>query len=281
VTAPWGAAGAPEVTVVIPTRDRWGLLAATLRSVLAQERVALEVVVVDDASATRPPTGLLDDARVRVLRGAGRGVACARNLGVEAAQAPWLAFVDDDDLWAPAKLRTQLDAAGGAGLVCAGVVHFDEAGPLHVVQPAPSAALRDALFAFNPVPGGCSNAIAATDAVRAAGGFDAGLSLLADWDLWLKLGERGAVASVPDVLVGYRVHAASMSSTRSDAVAELRRMQRAHAAALRREGRRFDARGLIDWSAEGRGDAATPAPRCARTSPRWRWRAIRARRPPW
>src|SRR5690349_9916448 len=98
----------PEVTVVVPTRDRHARLAATLAGVLRQRDVDLEVVVVDEASS--PPVGASADPRVRVLRhDEPQGVARARNAGLSAAQGAWVAFCDDDDLWGPEKLRRQLD----------------------------------------------------------------------------------------------------------------------------------------------------------------------------
>src|SRR5687767_3711622 len=85
----------PEVTVVIPTRDRWELLARRgLRSALGQEEVRLEVVVVDDGSAEPAPASILRDERIRVVRHeASRGVPAARNRGITEASAPWTAFL--------------------------------------------------------------------------------------------------------------------------------------------------------------------------------------------
>jgi glycosyltransferase involved in cell wall biosynthesis len=105
---------AVDVTVVIPTRDRLASLLATLAGVWRQSDVQLEVVIVDDGS--RPEVaaeyeGLCSD-RVRVLRNAeSRGPGAARNAGIAIARGQWVAFLDDDDLWAPSKLRRQLDAA--------------------------------------------------------------------------------------------------------------------------------------------------------------------------
>ena len=109
-----------EVTVVIPTRDRGHLLPRSLRSALAQRDVTLEVVVVDDGSV--PPAAhnkvvarvCATDARVRVLRHmTPKGVSAARNSGIEAATGRWIAFLDDDDIWAPQKLASQLAALNG------------------------------------------------------------------------------------------------------------------------------------------------------------------------
>src|SRR4051794_32636077 len=103
------------VTVVIPTHDRAALVPRAVRSALAQRDVELEVIVVDDGSrdATREVLGALaaDGANVTVVRhDAPRGVATARNAGVERAAKPWVAFLDDDDVWAPTKLACQLAA---------------------------------------------------------------------------------------------------------------------------------------------------------------------------
>jgi glycosyltransferase involved in cell wall biosynthesis len=77
-----------EATVIIPTRDRPDLLALTLQTVLWQEGVETEILVVDDG--TEPGTAELvrqvGDNRVRLLRNSGpRGVSGARNTGIAAA----------------------------------------------------------------------------------------------------------------------------------------------------------------------------------------------------
>jgi glycosyltransferase involved in cell wall biosynthesis len=103
-----------NVSVVVPTRNRSALLAMTLRSVLRQQDIDFEVIVVDEASTddTRAVVAALDDTRVRVIRHEmPLGVSSARNRGAAEAVGDWLAFVDDDDLWAPDKLARQLQAA--------------------------------------------------------------------------------------------------------------------------------------------------------------------------
>src|SRR5215213_9289575 len=93
------AGGEPAVTVVVPTRDRPQLLAATLRSICAQEAVSFEVVVVDDGSADPDAVpsvvARLADDRVRVLRRpVPAGVGAARNLGLAAAAGDRVGFCD-------------------------------------------------------------------------------------------------------------------------------------------------------------------------------------------
>ena len=124
---------APEVSVVVPTHDRSRLLALTLRSILGQRGVDLEVIVVDDGSTddTAEVVAGLGDDRVRLLRhDTPQGVAAARNYGIAEAAGGWLAFCDDDDLWAPDKLARQLHAARetGRAWAYAGAVKIDADG---------------------------------------------------------------------------------------------------------------------------------------------------------
>lgn len=102
------------VSVVIPTYDRPEQLLAAVRSVLAQTRSDLEVIVVHDGPDVRSvrPVEDLDDPRVRVVRTpspSGDAGATARNLGIREATGRWVALLDDDDEWAPTKLQDQLD----------------------------------------------------------------------------------------------------------------------------------------------------------------------------
>ena len=218
----------PEVSVVIPTRDREPWLLQALRSVLAQREVSLEVVVVDDGSddGTRSSVAALADPRVRLLaNGASLGVAAARNRGVAAATGRWIAFLDDDDLWAPDKLRLQLSAARDAGLgwVYAGAVSVDAS--LRIVSrgapPSPERVLRDLPFR-NTVPAGASNVVVRRELVDAAAPFDAKLRHMADWDLWIRLGLEGPPAVVDRTLVAYRVHDGNASLDTEAILAELR-----------------------------------------------------------
>src|SRR5207249_2210658 len=87
-----------------------------------------EVVVVDDGSTDGTGSYLKSrsDPRLRVVTCTGGGVSRARNAGLAAARHQWVAFLDDDDLWAPDKLDAQLAAAwDGCGWVTVGSVDVD------------------------------------------------------------------------------------------------------------------------------------------------------------
>jgi glycosyltransferase involved in cell wall biosynthesis len=107
----------PQVSVVIPTRNRPELVLRAVGSALAQTLRELEVVVVVDGPdpATRDALAGVGDARVRVVElGESGGAPNARNVGVRHARGEWTAFLDDDDEWLPEKLATQLALAGAA-----------------------------------------------------------------------------------------------------------------------------------------------------------------------
>jgi glycosyltransferase involved in cell wall biosynthesis len=238
---------APLVSVVIPTHNRWRRLPRALRTALGQEGVDLEVVVVDDGSTDNSPAVLrsVRDPRVRVLRNeTSRGVAAARNRGIQAADGEWIAFLDDDDLWSPQKLRLQLEraAATRADFAYAGALRLREPDVVLGVDAAPSPVdFARQMLITNVLPSGPSNVVARADLVRRLGGFDEALAFVADWDLWIRLGARGSAAACPDLLVGYVEHEGNMSVSVGDAaIAEFRYLVAKHRSASDEAGARFD-----------------------------------------
>lgn len=104
----------PEVTVVIPTRNRPELVTRAVRSALAQTIRDIEVVVVIDGpdDQTRAALGGIVDDRLRQVELPQQlGAPNARNVGAAEARAPWTALLDDDDEWRPTKLAVQLGYA--------------------------------------------------------------------------------------------------------------------------------------------------------------------------
>jgi glycosyltransferase involved in cell wall biosynthesis len=206
-----------NVSVVIPTRNRSALLAMTLRSVLCQQDVELEVIVVDEASTDDTPAVLaaLDDVRVRVIRhDIPRGVSSARNRGAAEARGDWLAFVDDDDLWAPDKLARQLHAAQTVGRdwAYAGSVNItDHSEIVYGRPPLPPEEVVAALPRYNAIPGGGSNVVVQRTTWVRAGPFDTRLRNTEDWEMWIRLARHGPPACVCSPLVGYRVHNSNSS----------------------------------------------------------------------
>ena len=243
----------PLVSVVIPTRDRWGMLRATLTTVLAQRDVNLEVVVVDDGSSTAP-AHLPADARITLLRHeTSSGVAEARNAGLAAARGPYVAFTDDDDLWAPDKLSAQLRAVertGAAWASCGAVVVDDQLRIISNQRPSQQGDVGSRVLATNVIPGGGSGVLADTALVRRVGGFDPAFHMVADWDLWIRLGLAAPLVAVDRPLLVYRMHAGGMSWRHDRTYAELRALEEKYAGERATRGVAMDWPRLEYWLAD-------------------------------
>lgn len=223
------------VSVVIPTCNRPGMLALTLHSVLAQRNVDMDVVIVDDGDSPSA-TALVDalrDPRVTLVRNPStRGECAARNLGISVARREWIAFCDDDDLWAPDKLTAQLVAAAhdGAEWVYTGHVNVDV--DLRILSgsppPSPAELLRD-LPHHNSVPAGASNVVVRAAMLAQVGPFDPGLRTSGDWDMWLRLARvAGRPAWVPRPLVALRMHRGMVSRDTVQILADIEVIARRH-----------------------------------------------------
>jgi len=226
----------PEVSVIIPTRNRWPMLSThALPSALAQVGVTFEVVVVDDASddGTAERVGAIGDRRVRLVRNdANRRLPASRNVGADVARGEWLAFLDDDDLWSPRKLRAQLDTARvtGASWVYAKCVVVNGVGRPLEVHPFPDPdELGALLLGGNHVPGGGSNVIIRTETFQEIGPFDEGLRFFEDWDLWLRLVQAARPGTCAEILVARVEHGANMLfRDRADIGADFERVLAKH-----------------------------------------------------
>jgi glycosyltransferase involved in cell wall biosynthesis len=114
---------APQISVVVPTRNRPGDALACAEALLACTGPSFELIFVDqsDAAATREALAALGDARLRCLATPGKGASAGRNAGIAEARAPLLAFTDDDCRppadWL-ARIAAFFAAEPDAGLLC-------------------------------------------------------------------------------------------------------------------------------------------------------------------
>jgi glycosyltransferase involved in cell wall biosynthesis len=212
--------GRPTVTVVIPSRDRPVMARRAVACAIAQIGVDVDVVLVDDGSRV-PLEESLDDLctrlgdRLTIVRNeTSVGVAEARNRGIQRARGRWTGFCDDDDIWAPVKVREQLATAGSetTWTVTAAMAVDEGQMPLEAMKAPPSGDILPMVLSHNVLPGGASSVIALTEVVQRIGGFDTSFSTLADWDFWVRLAQEGPIGSVHRPLVGYLVHTGGMSN---------------------------------------------------------------------
>lgn len=102
----------PTVSVIIPTHNRAAMLGGAIESILAQAYQDWELLIVDDGSRDHTPevvrAAAARDARIRSLWQLSSGASAARNRGIRACRVELVAFLDDDDRWAPEKLTRQV-----------------------------------------------------------------------------------------------------------------------------------------------------------------------------
>jgi glycosyltransferase involved in cell wall biosynthesis len=98
----------PLVSVVVPVYNAEPFVAAALDSVLAQDYEPIEVIAVDDGSTDSSAAVVKLYPQVRYIHQENAGPSAARNVGVEAAQGEFVAFVDADDIATPNKLSVQV-----------------------------------------------------------------------------------------------------------------------------------------------------------------------------
>lgn len=181
-------------------------LPRAIESVLTQDERDIELIVVDDSTdETRGWLGTLTDPRLKViLPPQRRGVSAARNLGIAAARAPIIAFLDSDDWYLPGRLRRALDALDRDGdLVCTlSSARKEVRGKM---RPSPLLDLKLGPDAFEwalysdliGVDG--SSITVRTEAARAIGCFCEAMSRTEDREFLIRLAPRGAVRLLPDV----------------------------------------------------------------------------------
>jgi glycosyltransferase involved in cell wall biosynthesis len=100
----------PLVSVIIPTYNRGWIIREAIDSVLEQDFIDFELIVVDDGSTDDTADILKTFGRdINVIRQSNQGVSAARNRGIAASSGQLIAFLDSDDLWLSHKLAVQVE----------------------------------------------------------------------------------------------------------------------------------------------------------------------------
>jgi glycosyltransferase involved in cell wall biosynthesis len=206
----------PLISVIIPTWNREQYLREAIDSVLGQSYENREIIVVDDGSTdgTVDMVSRFGD-RVLLLRQDNRGTGAARNAGIAQAAGTFLAFLDDDDVWADAKLLRQMQAFDDAPDTDAVYGHMEQ-----FVSPEIDDDQRSRFRHLNgqviPAP------IAPAMLIRRAsfdrvGPFDESLQIGVEIDWYARLCEAGLKTVMLDaVLYRRRLHTSNVNLTRSD-----------------------------------------------------------------
>ena len=180
-----------ELTVCINTYNRWNLCEKAVHSVLFQEGIDHEVIIVDDCSSDPMPASLrsyVDEwENVRYIRHeVNRGLAAARNSAIEYAQGRYFSFCDDDDQWPQGFAFSLVRAADQTPLDVGIVLGFSEENK-SVCESffAKCPTIREVMLQGITPPVGSQ--LYRTELIRAVGGYDTHIISGVDHDLWISL----------------------------------------------------------------------------------------------
>ncbi|MBC7784651.1 MAG: glycosyltransferase [Burkholderiales bacterium] len=232
----------PCVSIIMAVFNGKHFLPPTMRSVLSQTFGDFEFIVIDDGS-TDGVTDLLrqyakEDSRIRLIVRENKGLTPSLNEALRLAESPLIARMDSDDIARPDRLAKQvqfMNANPQCVLLGGAYELIDEHGRLLTTlsPPLDDASLQQqCLDGTTPI---CHPlAMFRRDAAREAGGYDESFTVAQDLDFWLRLGEIGQLACLPDVLLQYRMHEKSVSEKKQ--AQQVANMKRACEAAWRRRG---------------------------------------------
>jgi len=207
----------PFVSVVLPAYNIERDVVVAVESILRQFFSDFELIVIDDGSTDRTVDLIkgIGDARIRLLRnGTNRGIVFSLNRGLDEARGRYIARMDADDIARPERLARQvafLEAHPDVGVCGSWVRKFVPHGPRWIYRgPTASSELKTALLFATPFVHPSvmiRHSVLAEHAFRYRDGYDTA----EDYRLWCDLALVTELATIPDVLLDYRVSLSSVT----------------------------------------------------------------------
>lgn len=216
----------PLVSIVIPAYNAEKYILSTLISASQQTYNNIEIIIVNDGSVDN--TELISrifcnyDGRAFQIITENKGVASARNTGIECSNGEYIAFLDADDLWHPTKIERQMEALSARSSDWAAAYSYHRIINQNdlVMGSSSKGGARGSIFCRHinhKYVGNGSTLLVRRDAAISVGGFEPdyaarGIGGCEDLDFELKIAARYLVDFVPEWLVGYRTYPGNMSS---------------------------------------------------------------------
>jgi hypothetical protein len=208
---------APAISIILPTFNRLKYLRPAVDSVFAQTFADWELLIADDGSDEETKAylkGLESLPRVKLIWLSHSGNPSAvRNAAMREARGDYIAFLDSDDTWMPAKLERQINvlkAGSHCGWIYTGYVRIDDAGETKTLpSPKPWIPYRGAIFEqLLRLEAAVATAAVLVERqlLAQAGGFDEELLMFEHYDLWLRLARYSEVELIDEPLTCLRSH---------------------------------------------------------------------------
>jgi glycosyltransferase involved in cell wall biosynthesis len=232
----------PLVSVVINVYNGAAYIDEALASIASQSLADIEVIVVDDGSSDESleiaRKWEANDPRFHVIAQENQGIYKAKNRGIRACSAPYIALMDADDVATRQRLEIQkayLDSRPEVVCVGGAFQYIDEEGRLllRFSPPQRSDEIQQALIdGINVIHQPC--VMLRLESLLAAGLYDESFEVAGDYDLWLRMSEGGLLANVSEVVLLYRLRDKAVTARRR--VLQSNSMQRALDGAWIRKG---------------------------------------------
>jgi glycosyltransferase involved in cell wall biosynthesis len=180
----------PAFSIIIPTYNRKDKLLTAVKSVLAQTFKDFEIIVINDAGDS-PEYELkkLNDSRIKYIQhDSNIGLSAARNTGLKTAKGKYIAFLDDDDIYYPFHLETLLQhLQTGNSVIYSDAVRavYENEKLIYKSVPYSIDYDRNKLLLGNIAPVNCF--AFERSLLDTCGLFDESISVLEDWEFWLRL----------------------------------------------------------------------------------------------
>lgn len=218
----------PIVSVIIPTYNRANYLEKSIRSVLSQNILDIEIIVINNYSTdnTLEVINSFNDKRIKIIHFKNDGViARSRNQGLVQSSGKYISFLDDDDLWCPDKLELQieyLETHPELSLVYSNAIIIDENGTRKGYLLNQEKAKQGRVFL--DLLGGnfitILTVLMRRELLESIGLFNEEPSLIAveDYEYWMRLAFSFGFGYINKPLALYRIHSVSMSKKNSVAL---------------------------------------------------------------
>lgn len=218
------------VSIIIPTYNREKVIGRAIQSILHQTYEYYEILIIDDASTdhTQEVVEQIADDRIRYIRlEQNKGAAHARNVGINESRYDYIAFLDSDDEWLPAKLELQmckmLESTEEVGFIYCrmggGQCEEDEnfvCPPWELPAEILEGNMFQRLLIHNVI--GMPTILARRKCLEQSGGFKEGIQCLEDWEWILRIAKNWLIGFVDENLVEIHKSVGSVSTDEVGAI---------------------------------------------------------------
>ena len=205
----------PLVSCIVPTYGRNRTLLRALDSILCQTYKNTEILIIDDNGIDGENSKELQEIlknyininKIRYIRNKKHvNGSYSRNVGILKARGEYIAFLDDDDVWYPEKLKKQMhiilsDESVGIVYTGARAVYENENIDYSIIPHYKGDLSKQILFG-NCIPT-TSTVLVKKQLLLDVGMFDTSFPARQDYDLWVRVFQNTKVDFVPEVLVDY------------------------------------------------------------------------------